>query len=389
MRATRRKLLAGFSLIELMVSLAIGLIVTLAITGVLVRSESSKRSSTSLNDVNQTGAYITYVMDRAVRSAGSGFAQRWNESFGCRLNAAKSGAVILPRATALPAPFAAVPTSLRLAPVIIGKSQSDAGSDTLTVMAGNAGFGEAPVRVLTGSVTTTTIGLPNTLTFRGGDLVMVIEDGLGCMVQQVANGFVGTPAVLPNTAPANQILPIGGEYANPTGTDANLVQYGVSGTAYAVAMGNAANTSQFQVYGVGADRTLFSYDLLQLTASTAVPMADGVVAMRALYGVDTSGDGILDAWIDPVAGSPYASANLLSDTPAARQLMHNIISVKVGFILRSSLQEKDDVAGDSITLFSDLGATLTQTQSIAALDRKFRHRAVEVTVPLRNALMLF
>ena len=71
-----RRRARGFSLVELMVSMVIGLVLTMAITVVLVRSESSKRSTTSVNDINQTAAYVTYVMDRHLRSAGSGFAQR-------------------------------------------------------------------------------------------------------------------------------------------------------------------------------------------------------------------------------------------------------------------------------------------------------------------------
>ena len=82
----------GFSLIELMVSVAIGLIVTLAITGVLVASEQRKRTSTSVNDVNQTGAYISYVLDKAIRSAGSGFSEKSAAVFGCALKASRNGA---------------------------------------------------------------------------------------------------------------------------------------------------------------------------------------------------------------------------------------------------------------------------------------------------------
>lgn len=389
----------GFSLIELMVSLAIGLIVTLAITGVLVRSEGSKRSSTSVNDVNQTGAYVSFVMDRALRSAGSGFSQRWNESFGCPINAAKSGSVILPAPSALAAPFDTVSQSFRLAPVIITRGPAG-GSDVVTVMAGTAGYGEAPIRILTGSVTTNQIGLPNTLTFSGNDLVMLIEDGVGCMVQQVTSGFVGTPTTLPNTAPANQLLPLSGAYASTTGTNANITQYGLSGKAYAVALGNVANTSQFQIYGVGPNNTLMSYDILQLQETAPVPIADGVVEMRALYGIDSDLNGTLDSWVAPTTGTdpvadPYSAAVLSSGAANVRQRLRTIVSVKVGFILRTSLLERAKVNPDdyeapaTISLFSDLGASLTQTRSIAAGDdRRYRYRTVEVTVPLRNVLML-
>ena len=95
---------AGFSLIELLVSMAIGLIVTLAIASVLISSESAKRSSTSVNDMNQNGAFVGYALDRALRNAGSGLTQRWNDSFGCRIGAALGG----PGAAAtIPKPVAA------------------------------------------------------------------------------------------------------------------------------------------------------------------------------------------------------------------------------------------------------------------------------------------
>jgi type IV pilus assembly protein PilW len=380
----------GFSLIELMVSLAIGLVVTLAITGVLVRSESSKRTSTSLNDMNQTGAYVSYIMDRALRSAGSGYSQRANESFGCTINAQRAGSALLPASGPLPAPFASVPQTFRLAPVIIGKGLASSGSDTLTVMAGNAGFGEAPIRVLTGSVSASNVGLPNTLTFRGGDLFMLIEDGIGCLIEQVATGFVGTPATLPNPAPANQFLPIGGTFAftNGSGTDTTLTKYGVSGTAYTVALGNAANASQFLLFGVHTDNTLYSYDLLQLTPSTPVPIADGVVEMRALYGVDTTGDGKLDSWQDPT-GALWGSAALLTGLPPARTRLQQIVSIRIGLVLKTSQLEKDNVASSSIKLFEDLPTALQQTHAISTADQKYRHRTVDVTIPLRNILMLY
>ena len=95
----------GLSLVELLVAMAIGLILTLAIATVMTISEGSKRSITSTNDISQTGAYVTYTLDRALRSAGSGYAQRWNEVV--RLPASMRRATtpsILPRAGALPAP---------------------------------------------------------------------------------------------------------------------------------------------------------------------------------------------------------------------------------------------------------------------------------------------
>jgi type IV pilus assembly protein PilW len=97
----------GLTLIELMVSVVIGLIVTLAVTSAVTFGEATKRSTTSTNDMGQSGSYAAYLLDRAVRSAGSGFAQSWELGgvFGCKLTAARGATAILPRATAFPVPF--------------------------------------------------------------------------------------------------------------------------------------------------------------------------------------------------------------------------------------------------------------------------------------------
>ena len=80
----------GFSLIELMVGVAIGLVLTLAIFQVLVTSEGRKRSLTGVNDVSQSGAYSVHTCSTACCSAGTGFAQglnRQNGPIGCRISA--------------------------------------------------------------------------------------------------------------------------------------------------------------------------------------------------------------------------------------------------------------------------------------------------------------
>ena len=371
---------SGFSLIELLVSMALGLIVVLAITGMLVRGEGSKRTTTSLNDVNQTGAYLAYVVDRALRSAGSGYAQRWNESFGCTLNAARGNNAILPRGGAWPAPFSAVTTTLRLAPLVIGKGQSDSGSDVLMVMTGTSGYAESPPRVLPSSVSASGVRLANTLGARGNDLVLLAESGLGCMVQQVTNGFAGSD---------DQELPFSGTYYKSTGSTVNLSNFGSAATTYAVTLGNAVdNAPQFQMFGVGANATLFSHDLLNLDGSDApVPISDGVVALRALYGIDSNGDGKLDAFVDP-GSAPWTSAALLDGSAAAQANLRRIVSVRVALVLRAPMVEKDTVSPATLTLFRDLDATLQQTVTINGDDLKRRFRVVEFTVPLRNILLI-
>jgi type IV pilus assembly protein PilW len=366
---------SGFSLIELMVSVVIGLIVTLAITGVLVASEERKRTSTSVNDINQTGAYLSYLLDKAIRSAGSGLSERAQDVFGCTLRVARDGAQVLP-AEALPAPFAAFSASnrtLRVAPVLIGKAQSDTGSDVLMVMSGSAGFAESALRVGVGTAGNN-LALANTLTLQANDLLLLASSSVGCMVTQAA----ATPAA------GSTQLRLGGTYFADAVAGVTVSDF-ANGQGFAIALGNTATRPPlFQLFGVGVNSTLFSYDLLQTAGAAPVPIADGVVALHARYGVDTNGDQVLDAWLD--AKDDFSPANLLNGTPEALLRLQRILAVRVGLVLRTPLKERSAVAPASLVLFQDLG-DLKQTFTPGANDANFRFRAVEATVPVRNTLL--
>ena len=398
----------GFSLIELLVSMVIALVVTLAISSVMIRSEGGKRTTTSVNDVNQTALYLSYMLDRTIRNAGSGFSQRWKDAYGCVLDASKAGAAIMPAAAAWPSPFNNMPQALRLAPVLVAKGLADGGGqvrgDVITVMAGTSGNADMPQLVRPASVipgAPSTLRVTNTLGYDNSDLVLLADQGVGagCMLQQVAptNGVNG-----------DQLTFTGGDYSRNNGSVVNLGAFG--GSTYAFQIGTIpGNAPQFQMIAVGDNSTLTSLDLLRqgavgtTPAATATPIADGVIEMRALYGIDTSAvpDNVIDAWIDPVAGSGYSFAELTAGTPAAQTSIRRIVAVKMGFILRTSTQERVNdryygqyaanfnpagLPSTTITLFSDLPAALRQTRTIVGADNLYRYRTVEFTVPLRNSL---
>src|SRR5450432_2207176 len=135
----------GMTLVELMVAMTIGLGITLAISSVLIASDSHKRITTSTNDTQQTGMYGYYAIDKVLRGAGSAIAESAFPTdvglLGCHLNAG----AIFPRGGAFPAPFAGflggAAGTLNIAPVLIGKGQSLGGSDILMVMGGSGSAG--------------------------------------------------------------------------------------------------------------------------------------------------------------------------------------------------------------------------------------------------------
>lgn len=381
----------GMTLIEMLVALVIGAILSLAMFSVLMVAEGRKRTTTSVNDMSQAGGYAMYAIDKWLRHAGSGFAQSANTAFGCLLHASNAGNQVLPRTGALPAPFAAVNTGtanrFRLAPVLIAPGQTTPGvsgqpSDVLVVMSGAAGFGEVPTSFLQfNAPTASTVTLVNSVSFNGGDLVLLTDDlGVGaagvapCTLQQVAAGFVSGSATTVNLGGTYHADPIAGHSLTS-----------MSDRGLAMNFGNVGNRPDLLVIGVGDNNTLFSYDLLQSTPSPLVAVADGVFELRALYGVDSNGDNRIDSWQAP-AGS-FGLAALMTGGEDAAIRLKQIKALRVGLILRTSLREREDVAPASLSMFADV-LGLTYTRNLTTAERAFRYRVVESTIPLRNAMLL-
>ncbi|QIL83613.1 prepilin-type N-terminal cleavage/methylation domain-containing protein [Diaphorobacter sp. HDW4A] len=387
----RAHLQKGFTIIELMVALAIGLIVTLAVMGMMVVSQTHERVTTSSNDMSQGGAFTASILDNSLRSAGAGFSQYWNlGAMGCRINAKRDGVQILPRTAALPTPFANVMggsagiTDLRLAPLLIGQGQSQGGSDVLIAMAGLHNVGDVPRNVATYSGGQ--LYLTNTVSIHQNDVVLVSRDGTkDCIMTQVDGG-----AKTPFADVAGQtFLPLGGALFSDQSADGTVslgtLTLNSGGKAILSGIGSV-DSVRMQVFGVGSDSTLYSYDLLQSTGKDASEaLMEGVVAMRATYSVNSNADDITKSpaptWQAPTGN--YALDALIAQTPPTR--MRSIVAVRVSLLLRSTVRQNQMVASDSYTLLD--GVAGSTTVSISDANRYYTHRVVETTIPLRSMMM--
>lgn len=368
----------GLSLIELMVALTIGLVVSLAIFSVISVSEARKRNTTGTNDMNQNGAFALYQLDQAVRSAGTGFSQQYTLTFGCAINAKRGGKAVIPP-TALPSPFDSLTANIggafRMAPAIIWQDPDGKLSDILIVMAGSAGYGEMPIEST--SVPTVNpspqLRLLNTLSFSAGQQLLVAErPGAGslpaCLIESVDATYKG-PAT-------TGVLPLGGTFYT-AGTDKTLESYSSDSVAL-----NLGSSPSFRLYGVGANNTLVGFDLLNGTAGSSDLIGDGVVEMHAIYGVDAANNGTI-AWTEPTGS--YAASALLDGSVNAGKLIAGIKAIRVGIITRSAVEDKNTVSPEKLTLFD---GAVAYTKTPSAAERKFRYRVLEATIPLRNALTL-
>lgn len=420
----------GVTLIELMVALVIGMILTMTMFMVMGSAEGRKRTITATNDAGQAGNYAMVLLDQWLRTAGSGFSKSAAYSFGCTLKAYRKETQILPTVgnAALPSPFTDVNAGtvgeFRLAPVLILPDQTTPGvsgekSDVLVIMGGAAGTGGVPMQ-FSDSPAAAQLTLTNTTAFAAGDLVLVAPME-PVMATKGNSGSTVTSINAPDciveqvgSIASRTVLELKGDY-HSTANGLTLL----SDNSSAMVLGNAVGRPpQFQVIGVGANNTLFSYDLLNTAGDgVALARADGVFELHALYGIDINCDGKIsaDEWVSPkdsvysvsalMAGSMQESFNSPKDATArsaacatlttANDYLQKILAIRVGLILRTSLPEKQAVTSTALTLFSDLGEGLTYTRTLKTdkqdatrQEQHYRYRTVELTIPLRNPLLL-
>jgi len=305
---------------------------------------------------------------------------------GCKLNAGG----ILPRtATAFPAPFAGflggTPGNLRVAPLLIAQGQAaDGVSDVLVVMGGSGAAGGVS-RQVTVAGSSTSVALDNAVGFVQNDLFLVSQNGTpDCLLEQVSANPTGSTLSLSTALPYYT-----------TGTTTTISTLSASTASFVTPLGNAAaNNLQFELIGPDANHTLYSYDLLQnqhlvqtpLIADAAQAIADGVYQIHAIYGIDTNGDGIQDAWAGP--GDAGYDINAVMTTAATQR---QIVAVRVGLVVRGEYYDRNQVA-PAIALFNGLtnggGTSLSVTVTPTGTDQQYRYRVFEFTVPLRNMILL-
>lgn len=86
--------LSGFSLVEIMIGLTVGLVASVTIMGVYENYEKQKRTTSSSSEAQVNGSFSTFLLDRQLRSAGSGLAT--GSGFGCLTNFYASSAADTP-----------------------------------------------------------------------------------------------------------------------------------------------------------------------------------------------------------------------------------------------------------------------------------------------------
>ena len=362
MTVQRRAQSRGMSLVELLVTSAIGIIASLAIFQVFAVFEGQKRTTTSGGEAQTSGTLALYTIERDLRQGGYGF--NTPDLVGCTLQGwdQNAGAAL--------APSTLVPAFITQG---AGSTPGVAGApDSIVVAYGNDDALPAPVSVLVGSLVVADdfIKTVNALYgFQPGDHVVIAETGKPCTLAQVNQ-------IPPATGDNTRLNLQAGSYVSPyTGATLNTRYNNPAGlgTAY---------TANGKVYNIGPTPTLkvFSVQGGQLVsqalgAAAATPIFDNIVQLQVQYGKDTNSDGVVDVYNET--------------TPASTAEWAAVLAMRIAVVARSSLYEKDEVSPATIRLWEDSVNPPTTTGPVWTLtadERHYRYKVFQTVVPLRNML---
>lgn len=375
---------SGFSLVEVMVGLVIGMLGIMVIMQVFAVSEGQKRTTTSGGDAQANGIAAIAAIERDARQGGYGYTSfpgvPNNPLLGCKVRAYNQNAT---------------PTSInfRLYPVLI-KDGGGSAPDSVTIIYSTSNGLSAPVSFnakQNGSAAQYKV--TSTLGVHYGDLVVAVESGLDCTLAEVTQ-----PGTYVRGQPLN---PANGELVHNPGTNGPFNPASGSGVAYCQS-GPPCNAYLVNLglpvmrrYWVATNNTIVptytfaTSDLLFGTpgATNTLSLAENIVNLQAQYGVDSDGDNIIDLWTEPT-GAVYGDDSV--STPTGTTIA-TIKAVRIAVVARSSLRERPNSSGtcDITTaypvVFAD-GPAVTVDLSGDLNWKCHRYQVYQTTIPLRNLI---
>ena len=345
---------AGFSLIEIMVAVVIGMIGVIIMTQVLMQSDSARRNTTSGDDAQINASIALSGLERDIRMSGYGLNSL--NLLGCTWTFTPSNETSV------------LTTGLSIGPVVINPGTNlvpagDANTDTLLVMYGSSnspGEGDA----LIAASSSTSYKMTTAPSFAENDRTIAVS------LPRTATCAVKTDRV--TNVPGDGTIAVA---AGVSGIKAGDVIYNLGARpvvrAYAVRNGNLT-VCDYTAYN--CSKTSYTSTL---NSDVWVPVGNNVVSLRAQYGHDKTAGTMTGVVTDFDRTTPSSSA-----FPACEWA--RLLTLRLAVVARGGQYDKDVV--------TDAVPTWTGSEGIAfnlgdGSDWKhYRYKTVETAVPLRNML---
>jgi type IV pilus assembly protein PilW len=377
---------SGFTLVEVLVGMAIALIGMVMMFQAMGSWEARKRTTASGSDAQISGSIGMFSFERDLKLAGYGFGN--STAMGCTVAAYDS-------ARTAPGLF-----NFILSPVVITPNATAGGPVTVTILYGSATTMSSSQRF--SFLDNNSIKLNNRTGMQNGDLLIAADTGGNCglfettgsadpdglsvdTVDAAYTNYVNNQNVSAQTVLSGAPLAtLQGRFLNNSGSarfnNSTTKSVGVSGSAF-----NLGTFPRLNVWQITNGRFLTVTNVLA-NQTTATEVTEGIVNLQAQYGIDANNDGLVGA-------GEWQSAD-----PA---VWSQLRSIRVAVLARSQQFEKNNVlangtevpvtpnaptwAGGSFTM-TNLDGTTDSNPNNANDWRRYRYRVYETVIPLRNLL---
>ncbi|MDD2701397.1 MAG: PilW family protein [Sideroxydans sp.] len=349
----------GFTLIEIMVGLAIGMLATLIIIQVLSVFETQKRTTTGTADAQTNGNIALYNISRELMLAGyplvAGMSPANNMVLDSPLECTTLG-------------FAnSVSALTSIDPVTITDDSLIAGaSDIITLHYGNSLRGGVPTTII---ATGADIPVNSNFGCQAGDIIL-ITNGTACAMTSASSVAIANTVSIaddPTTDAALNGIVVPKANLSCLGSKWDEITFSISNPTNKDASLNRSDTSN--------------------VAGTAI--VAGIVNIQAQYGIsDKQSSNQITQWVD--ATGSWAAPSI--------QDRNRIKAIRIAIVARNQKLELSDVTEPCSSLTAQAPTGLCAWEGNAAspapaIDlsadakwQKYRYRVFETIIPLRNVI---
>jgi type IV pilus assembly protein PilW len=347
---------AGFSLIELMVGVAVALISLLVLTGMLMGFNVQKKTTVSSSDAQVAGGVAAFMIERDLRRAGFGFNSE--PLLGCSLHLLDTGGG---------------PDPLPLQPVRIMPGATD--QVAITYSTGRHGWYYANMTPPTGTSfpgDDSDLVVDNIYGFSVGDLIAVGQNGVDPDADGIADCSLREVTAIDNAS--FRLSHSGGTFNKPGGEG---IPYSKGARVYNLGLASAAELPEIVTYGISANNELTMTS--RQTQFQAVPVGEHIVMLRAWYCKDL------------VNLTPSTISTCDQTIPVNAAGWRQVLAVRFAVVARSPNRESTTVSDATLQLWPDMtlpnGVVVAgPTMALTEEQQHYRYRVYGTLVPVRNLL---
>lgn len=376
----------GYSLIELLVGVTIGMIGMLAVAQIFVTFNKQRTTATQTLEAQSNGVMALYLLERDLAQAGYGLMSLQSCNDGDDAVDSDGDGVVdndqdihwyyspagCTSACGLQTPLSSKP--LRIA-VGVGVA-----SDAIFVQYAKAESGAPGTTLLEAQAAAADpYKLASTAGFAIEDLA-VVRASSSCTLFQVTN-VVAASRMLAHTTnytvTANSVTENKTSAYNPAATPSTPGWETAGADDLVINFGGLIS----RTYSVSATGALQMQGYIDATPTT---LAEGIVYLKAQYGINNSGgsaDKSVDLW----------TTDLSTITSSGVVDYSKVLAIRVGIVARSPIYEKDAVdAPTTLTVLPEIknggGLTIGAEINYAVSDDHYRYKVYSTVIPLRNVI---